>query len=91
MTHTTGHAKLATEEFAHAHLVVSLLKRWLAATHQGKVSPKHLQRYLDEFTFRFNRRKSRHVGKIFHRLAEQLVLRKAMTYQDITAKPSTSN
>ena len=45
-----------------------------------------LQRYLDEFTFRFNRRKSRHVGKIFHRLVEQLVLRKALTYRDITAK-----
>ena len=69
----------------------SLLKRWLAATHQGKVGKVHLQRYLDEFTFRFNRRKSRHVGKIFHRLVEQLVLRKALTYRDITAKHPSSN
>ena len=87
VTHTTGDAQLATEEFAHVHLVASLLKRWLAATHQGRVRTKHLQRYLDEFTFRFTRRKSRHVGKIFYRLVQQLVLRKAaMTYRDITAK-----
>ena len=41
--------------------------------HQGGVALKRLQRYLDEFVFRFNRRKSQHVGKIFYRLAEQLV------------------
>ena len=87
VTHTAGDSQLAAEEFGHVHLVASLLKRWLVATHQGKVSKVHLQRYLDEFAFRFNRRKSRHVGKIFHRLVEQLVLRKALTYRDITAKP----
>ncbi len=91
VTHTAGDSRLAAEEFAHVHLVASLLKRWLAATHQGKVGKVHLQRYLDEFTFRFNRRKSRHVGKIFHRLVEQLVLRKALTYRDITAKHPSSN
>jgi len=48
-------------------------------------SPKHLQSYLDEFAFRFNRRRSRHVGKIFHRLAEQLFLRQGQTYQQIIA------
>lgn len=36
------------------HTVASLLKRWLDGTHQGAVSPKHLDYYLDEFTFRFN-------------------------------------
>ena len=91
VTHTAGDSRLAAEEFSHVHLVASLLKRWLAATHQGKVGKVHLQRYLDEFTFRFNRRKSRHVGKIFHRLVEQLVLRKALTYRDITAKHPSSN
>lgn len=73
---------LGVEAFPHVHLVASLLKRWLGATHQGKVGPKHLQGYLDEFSFRFNRRRSRYIGKIFHRLAEQLCLRKAKTYQE---------
>ena len=84
VTHTRGDGELAVEVFPHVHLVASLLKRWLGATHQGRTSPKHLQRYLDEFAFRFNRRRSQHVGKIFHRLAEQLFLRQALTYRDIT-------
>lgn len=78
-----GDGDLAAEAFPHVHLVASLLKRWLGATHQGNVSPKHLQAYLDEFAFRFNRRRSRHVGKIFHRLAEQLFHRQARTYRQI--------
>ena len=53
--------------------VASLLKRWLLGTHQGGVSREHLDYYLDEFTFRFNRRTSRHRGKLFHRLLEQAV------------------
>ena len=54
-----------------AHLVASLLKRWLLGTHQGAVSHEHLPYYLDEFTFRFNRRTSRSRGKLFYRLIEQ--------------------
>ncbi|MCG3134358.1 MAG: IS1595 family transposase ISEba1 [Planctomycetes bacterium] len=42
----------------HLHLVFANLKTWLEGTHHGRVSKKHLQRYLDEFTFRFNRRHS---------------------------------
>ena len=53
--------------------MVSLLKRWLVGTHQGAVSHEHLDYYLDEFTFRFNRRKSRSRGKLFYRLAQQAV------------------
>ncbi len=83
VTHTRGDGQLAVDVFPHVHLVASLLKRWLGATHQGRVGPKHLQGYLDEFSFRFNRRRSRHVGKIFHRLAEQMVLRQANTYREI--------
>lgn len=83
ITPTRGDGELAVELFPHVHLVASLLKRWLGATHQGKITPKHLQHYLDEFVFRFNRRRSRHVGKIFHRLAEQLFLRQARTYREI--------
>jgi transposase-like protein len=53
------------------HRVVSLLKRWLLGTHQGAISSAHLDYYLDEFTFRFNRRTSRHRGKLFYRLVQQ--------------------
>jgi len=56
-----------------AHRVISLLKRWLLGTHQGAVSPEHLDDYLDEFTFRFNRRTSKSRGKLFYRLAQQAV------------------
>ena len=56
------------------HRVAALLKRWLLGTHQGAIRPEQLDHYLDEFTFRFNRRKFLHVGKIFHRFVEQLVL-----------------
>ncbi len=55
------------------HRVASLLKRWLLGTHQGAVGHAHLDYYLDEFTFRFNRRKSRSRGKLFYRLAQQAV------------------
>ena len=57
----------------HVHLVVSLVKRRLLGTHQGAVTPHHLAGYLDEFAFRFNRRKSAHRGKLFFRLVEQAV------------------
>jgi transposase-like protein len=56
-----------------AHRVASLLKRWLLGTHQGAVSHPHLDYYLDEFTFRFNRRTSGHRGKLFYRLVQQAV------------------
>ena len=55
------------------HRVASLLKRWLLGTHQGAVSHDQLDYYLDEFTFRFNRRRSRHRGLLFYRLLEGAV------------------
>lgn len=55
------------------HRVVSLLKRWLLGTHQGAISHAHLDDYLDEFTFRFNRRKSASRGKLFYRLVQHAV------------------
>jgi transposase-like protein/ribosomal protein L40E len=63
----------AAELLPRIHIVASLLKRWLMGTHQGAVSFKHLDYYLDEFTFRFNRRKSGSRGKLFYRLMEQAV------------------
>lgn len=57
----------------HVNLVASLLKRWLLGTHQGAVRHSHLDYYLDEFTFRFNRRTSKSRGKLFYRLVQQAV------------------
>jgi transposase-like protein len=65
------------------HRVASLLKRWLLGTHQGAVSREHLDYYLDEFTFRFNRRNSRSRGKLFYRLLQQAVQIPPTTYQDL--------
>lgn len=48
--------------------VVGLVRRWLLGTHQGRLSQAYLQGYLDEFAFRYNRRKSPSVGMLFHRL-----------------------
>lgn len=53
------------------HRVSALLKRWILGIHQGAIRPSHLDYYLDEFTFRFNRRTSRSRGKLFYRLAQQ--------------------
>jgi transposase-like protein len=68
-----GKKEAASELLPRVHLVISLLKRWLIGTHQGAVSHKHLDYYMDEFTFRFNRRKSMNRGKLFYRLAQQAV------------------
>ncbi|MBI5723945.1 MAG: IS1595 family transposase [Planctomycetes bacterium] len=66
------------------HRVVSLLKRWILGTHQGAVTPAHLQSYLEEFTFRFNRRTSRSRGLVFRRLLEQVVVTGPVTDADLT-------
>lgn len=66
-----------------AHRISSLLKRWLLGTHQGAIHPLQLDAYLDEFTFRFNRRTSRTRGLLFRRLLEQAVVTPPATYHDI--------
>jgi len=73
VTFLKGRKKTPSELMPRVHRVISLLKRWLMGTHQGAVSHKHLDYYLDEFTFRFNRRRSRSRGKLFFRLAQQAV------------------
>ncbi len=80
----TGYSRLAENDFRHvvkpskdlklAHLVATLLKRWLLGTYQGAVRPSHLLYYLDEFTFRFNRRTSKSRGKLFYRLVQQAMM-----------------
>jgi hypothetical protein len=56
-----------------AHLIVSRVKRLIRSTFQGRFEPKYLQNYLDEYVFRFNRRKSKSVGKKFVRIVQQVV------------------
>jgi transposase-like protein len=83
----SGYSRLSSNEYTHvsinntnvkdadaiqiAHRVASLLKRWLVGTHHGAFSHKNLPYYLDEFTFRFNRRTSTSRGKLFYRLIQQ--------------------
>ena len=68
------------------HRIAALLKRWLLSTHQGSFSGKHLEYYLDEYTFRFNRRKSQCRGLLFYRLVEQAVQTAPLTYRQIVAR-----
>jgi len=55
------------------HRIASLLKRWLLGTHHGRVEETHMAAYLDEFVFRFNRRKSGSRGKLFYRLVQGML------------------
>jgi transposase-like protein len=91
VTYLRGREESPSELMPRVHLVVSLLKRWLIGTHQGAVSHKHLDYYLDEFTFRFNRRRSCSRGKLFFRLVQQAVAVEPTTYasivRDTEAKP----
>ena len=68
------HEIVGSKELNIAHLVTSLLKRWLLGTYQGAVKPQQLDYYLDEYTFRFNRRTSASRGKLFYRLVQQAVV-----------------
>lgn len=83
ITFLKGNSKTASELMPRVHLAIALLKRWLMGTHQGAVSPEHLDAYLDEFTFRFNRRKSRSRGKLFFRLLEQAVVVEPAPYKSL--------
>ena len=67
----------------HVHMIVSLLKRWLLGTHQGAVQEMHLQAYLDEYVFRFNRRKSAKRGLLFYRLLESAMHAPPITQDEL--------
>jgi len=88
-----GYTRVVPEKFAvddpenllpHVHMIVSLLKRWLLGTHQGAVQEMHLQAYLDEYVFRFNRRKSAKRGLLFYRLLENAMRVPPTTYAELT-------
>jgi len=71
------------------HRIASLVKRWLLGTHQGSVDEAHLTSYLNEFVFRFNRRRSRSRGMVFYRVLELAVVHAPVRYQEliVTRKP----
>ena len=81
-----GRRKEASTLMPRVHRIAGLLKRWLLGTHQGAVAPQHLPYYLDEFTFRFNRRKSKSRGKLFFRLMQQAVSTSPHTYDTLIAR-----
>jgi transposase-like protein len=75
----------ASKLLPRVHRVASLLKRWLLGTHQGAVSREQLEYYLDEFTFRFNRRTSRSRGKLFYRLVQQAAAIEPVPFSKLVA------
>jgi transposase-like protein len=83
ITFLKGKKESASELMPRVHRIASLLKRWILGTHQGAVSHEHLEYYLDEFTFRFNRRRSRNRGKLFYRLVQQAVAIDPVPYKSM--------
>ena len=79
----TGSDTPAHQPLPGVHRVASLLKRWLLGTHHGAVDPRHVDYYLDEFTFRFNRRNSGSRGMLFYRLIQQSAVSQPATYANI--------
>ena len=86
VTVISGGSEPAHEVMPRVHLVASLLKRWLIGTHQGGVQHQHLDYYLDEFTFRFNRRRSRARGLLFYRLIEGALAADPHPYTTLLAR-----
>jgi hypothetical protein len=82
----SGAASPAHVTMPAVHRIASLLKRWLLGTHQGAIQPSQLDYYLDEFTFRFNRRSSNSRGLLFYRLIQQSILTEPVTYRQIVQK-----
>jgi transposase-like protein len=82
----------AAELLPAVHRVASLAKRWMLGTHQGAIDPAHLNEYLNEFVFRFNRRHSRSRRMVFYRVLELAVRHAPVRYADITAghRPRTT-
>lgn len=81
---TTNQRKSSNFENLHGvHLVTTLIKRLIRGTYHGRFEPKYLQNYLDEYVFRFNRRKSKNIGKKFMRIVQQAVRSSKITWRAI--------
>ena len=76
---------LDTSPLPKCHRVISLMKRWILGTLQGSIGKDHIQDYLHEFTFRFNRRNSKARGMLFWRLAQMAVDNEPTTKKEIYA------
>ena len=81
MSHSDNQAHVS---MPGVHRIAALLKRWILGTHQGSFSQEHLQSYLEEYTFRFNRRLSKKRGLVFRRLLEQAVHTSPVIKKDVT-------
>lgn len=81
-----GDRKAATRFLPHVHRAASLLKRWILGTYQGSVSHKHLPAYLNEFEFRFNRRRANNITLLFQRVCEFAVVTHPVTYGQLVAQ-----
>lgn len=85
-THTIEHKTKILDDreiLPNVHRIAALLKRWLLGTHQNFIGDNYLSYYLDEYTFRYNRRKSKSRGLLFQRLIEQAVVHKPLEYKSI--------
>lgn len=85
-----AHRAQAHKLLPGVHKVSSLAKRWLLGTHQGSVDAAHLPAYLNEFVFRFNRRRSRSRGLVFYRVLELATGHHPVRYRDLIANPRPS-
>jgi transposase-like protein len=88
-TAISGSGQQAHELLPGVHIVASLAKRWLLGTHQGGVKAGHVQGYLDQFCFAFNRRHSKARGMLFYRLLEQSVQASPRTYRSFVVDPGS--
>jgi len=79
----------AHESLPAVHRLFAQVKRMVEGTYQGSGSPEHLQEYLDEFVFRFNRRHAKHRGLVFMRLLQRCVAAPPTTYHDLVRVPRT--
>jgi transposase-like protein len=91
ITHVKRSGRLAHELLPRVHRVAALLKRWWLGTHQGAIGPGHLEYYLDEFTFRFNRRTSLQRGKLFYRLVQQAMLADPISWDEVAREYQVVN
>lgn len=83
----SGSGFQAHELLPGVHRVAALYKRWVLGTHQGSVGAGHIPAYLDEFVFRFNRRKAAQRGLLFYRLMQASVGTPPVTYRSLVVTP----
>ena len=79
----TKDERAEADALQHSHWAISLLKRWLFGTHGSAVSAKYLQAYLDEYVFRYNRRRTKGVGRIAARVFERVVAHPPLTMKSL--------